>query len=82
MATTGLVALTGGLFLVRRTSIEGLDRTIGRSILCFGTGLVALAASLTLRVTLPAFVLVGSGLVSSAYPDAILQSRSIQGKDG
>ncbi len=75
MAATGLGALAGALYLARRPTLKGLDLAIGRSVLCFGIGLFALAASPTMWLTVPALLVIGFGLVSSlAGANTLLQS--------
>ena len=75
MAATGIGALCAALYLARRPTVEGLDGAIGRSVLCFGTGLLALAASPTMWLTVPALMVVGFGMVSSlAGTNTLLQS--------
>jgi MFS family permease len=75
MAATGIGALCAALYLARRPTVEGLDGAIGRSVLCFGAGLLALAASPTMWLTVPALMVVGFGMVSSlAGTNTLLQS--------
>ncbi len=75
MAGTGIGALTAALYLARRSTVEGLDLAIARSVVCFAMGLLALAASSTLWVSAPALFVVGFGMVSSlAGANTLLQS--------
>lgn len=75
MGGTGVGALTAALYLARRPSAQGLDGTIGRSVVCFACGLLALAASPTTWLSAAALLLVGFGMVSSlAAANTLLQS--------
>lgn len=75
MAATGVGALTAALYLARRSSVRGLDSAIGRSVVCFGMGLLALALSPTMWLSVPALLVVGFGMVSShAGANTLLQS--------
>ena len=83
MATTGVGALVGALYIARRSGIEGLDQVIARSVACFGVGLLILAASATLWISVPARLLTGGGMVSSlAGINTLLQSLAPDGLRG
>jgi MFS family permease len=75
MAATGLGALTAALLLARRNMVLGLGTSIALAVACFGTCLLALAASSILWVSLPALYAIGFGMVSSlAGCNTLLQS--------
>ncbi len=77
MASTGLGALGAALYLARRSTLEGLDVAIGRAVVCFGMGLLALAVSSALWLSLLALLVIGFGMVSSlAGANTLLQSLS------
>jgi MFS family permease len=55
--------------------VRGLGTSIALAVACFGTGLLALAASSILWVSLPALYAIGFGMVSSlAGCNTLLQS--------
>ena len=75
MAFTGIGALAAALYLARRSTVEGLDLAIARSVVCFAVGLLALSASPTVWLSAPALLVVGFGMVSSlAGANTLLQS--------
>ncbi len=77
MASTGFGALGAALYLARRSTLEGLDVAIGRAVVCFGMGLLALAVSSALWLSLLALLVIGFGMVSSlAGANTLLQSLS------
>lgn len=75
MAATGLGALTAALLLARRNRMRGLGTSITLAVACFGAGLLALAASSILWMSLLALYAIGFGMVSSlAGCNTLLQS--------
>lgn len=75
MAATGLGALTAALRLARRHTVKGLGASIALAVACFGAGLLALAASSIVWVSLLALFAIGFGMVSSlAGCNTLLQS--------
>ena len=75
MAATGLGALTAALRLARRNRLQGLGASIAMAVAGFGVGLLALAASSIVWVSLAALFAIGFGMVSSlAGCNTLLQS--------
>jgi len=75
MAATGAGALTAALLLARRSRIQELGTPIALSVAGFGVGLLALASSSILWVSLAALYAIGFGMVSSlAGCNTLLQS--------
>lgn len=75
MAATGLGALTAALRLARRHTVKGLGSSIALAVACFGAGLLALAASSIVWMSLLALYAIGFGMVSSlAGCNTLLQS--------
>lgn len=63
LGATGLGAVVGALYLASRATVIGLGRIISFGAGLFGLGLIAVAASATLWVTLPLMFFVGLGLM-------------------
>lgn len=75
MAATGTGALAAALRLARRGTLDGLGEAIARAVALFGLGLLGLAASTSLWLSMAALIVVGFGLVSSlAATNTLLQS--------
>jgi MFS family permease len=75
MGATGLGALAAALRLARRPSIQGLGSSIARALVLFSGGLLALAASQTLWVSVLALIAAGFGMVSAfAGSNTLIQS--------
>jgi MFS family permease len=75
MASTGLGALAGALFLASRTSVWGLGRVIVIAAAGFGLALIAVAASRVLWLTIPFLVCAGLGMmVQMAASNTVLQT--------
>lgn len=83
MAATGVGALAAALRLARRQTLLGLKTSIAKSATLFGVGLLALAASQTLWVSMAVLVVIGFSMVSSlAGTNTILQSLAPDGLRG
>ena len=83
MAATGIGALTAALRLARRNTVRGLKTSIAKAVTLFGLGLLALAVSQTLWLSLLILVVVGFSMVSSlAGTNTILQSLAPEGMRG
>jgi MFS family permease len=75
MAATGVGALAGALRLARRGTVRGLGTAIAAAVTLFGCGLLAIAASTTLWISIPALVAIGFGMVTGlAGTNTLLQS--------
>ncbi|MEW6542719.1 MAG: MFS transporter [Nitrospirota bacterium] len=75
MAATGIGALGAALRLARRRTVHGLGAAIAAATGLFGLGLLALAASTDLWLSIVALLLIGFGMVSSlAGVNTLLQS--------
>jgi MFS family permease len=75
MTASGLGALTGALYLASRRSILGLGRVIVLGVVLFGTGLMALALSRVLWLSLLLMLVTGAGMmVQMASSNTILQT--------
>ncbi len=75
MAATGIGALAAALRLARRGTVRGLGASIARAVTLFGLGLLVLALSSHLWLSLLALVAIGFGMVSSlAGCNTLLQS--------
>ena len=83
MASIGLGALSGALFLASRRTVVGLGKIIGGSTLCLGTSLVLFGLSHSLWLSLPLMVLTGFGMmVAMAASNTILQTIVTEEKRG
>jgi MFS family permease len=84
MAATGIGALVAALRLARRNTVRGLGSSIARAVALFGLGLLVLASSSHLWLSLLALVAIGFGMVSSlAGCNTLLQSlapESLRGR--
>jgi predicted MFS family arabinose efflux permease len=65
IASFGLGALTGAVYLASRSTVVGLGRAIGFSTLLYGSSLVAFAFSRTLPLSLPLLLLAGTGFMTA-----------------
>lgn len=75
MAATGVGALAGAFQIARRGTVRGLGSYIAVAVVLYGAGLLALAYSTTLWISLPALVAVGFGMITSlAGTNTLLQS--------
>lgn len=75
MATAGVGALAGGLYLASRASVLGLGRVITVAAITFGVGLVAFSFARTVWLACVPLVLVGGGFVLQlAGSNTILQT--------
>lgn len=75
MAATGAGALAGAFRIARRGTVRGLGSYIAGAVVLYGAGLLALAFSTTLWISLPALVAVGFGMITSlAGTNTLLQS--------
>lgn len=83
MAATGVGALTAALRLARRSTLLGLKTSIAKAVALFGSGLLALALSQTLWLSMLILVIVGFSMVSSlAGTNTMLQSLAPEGMRG
>jgi MFS family permease len=83
MAATGVGALTAALRLARRSTLLGLKTSIAKAVTLFGSGLLALALSQTLWLSMLILVIVGFSMVSSlAGTNTMLQSLAPEGMRG
>lgn len=84
MGATGVGALAGALQIARRGTVRGLGQAIAVSVMLFACGLLALAASTTLWISMPALLAIGFGMISSlAGTNTMLQSlapESLRGR--
>ncbi len=75
MAATGAGALAGAFRIARRGTVRGLGSYIAGAVVLYSAGLLALAFSTTLWISLPALVAVGFGMITSlAGTNTLLQS--------
>lgn len=75
IASAGLGAICGALYLGSRRSLLGLDRVVGIAPLLLGAGLICLGLSPWLGLSLPLLVVIGAGqMVQMAGTNTILQS--------
>lgn len=83
MAATGVGALSGALWLARRQTLRGLKTSIAKAVALFGAGLLALAASQTLWLSMLILVVIGFCMVSTlAGTNTMLQSLAPEGLRG
>lgn len=75
MAATGVGALAGAFQIARRGTVRGLGSYIAGAVVLYGIGLLSLAYSTTLWISIPALVAVGFGMITSlAGTNTLLQS--------
>jgi len=75
MASIGIGALTGALFLGSRANIDKLEQCIFVSAGIFGLGLIAFSLTHTLALSIPALMITGFGMmVQMAASNTMLQS--------
>lgn len=75
MAATGVGALAGAFQIARRGTVRGLGSYIAGAVVLYGVGLLSLAYSTTLWISIPALVAVGFGMITSlAGTNTLLQS--------
>jgi len=75
MAATGIGALIGALRLAGRNTVRGLKTSIAKAVTLFGIGLLALALSSTLWLSMLTLIVIGFSMVSSlAGTNTMLQS--------
>jgi MFS family permease len=75
MATSGVGALGGALYLASRRSVLGLGRAMAVATAVFGAGLVAFGLSRSLALSLAVLPVVGAGfMVEMASTNTILQT--------
>jgi MFS family permease len=65
IASFGLGALTGAVYLASRSTVVGLGRAIAFSTLMYGAGLVAFALSRSLYLSMPLLLLAGTGYMTA-----------------
>jgi MFS family permease len=83
MASMGVGALGGAMYLAARESIRGLGRTIAIAAGVFGGGLIALSLSRTLWLSLAMMTVTGFGMiVQMASSNTILQTLVDEDKRG
>jgi MFS family permease len=83
VTAAGLGALSAGLYLASRRSVLGLGRVIVAGVLLFGTGLMAVAMSRLLWLSLPLLVVTGAGMMAQmASSNTILQTIVEESKRG
>ena len=75
IAATGVGALAAAFQIARRGTVRGLGSYIAGAVVLYGVGLLSLAYSTTLWISLPALVAVGFGMITSlAGTNTLLQS--------
>lgn len=75
ISSAGAGALVGALYLARRRSVRGLGRVIGWAPSVFGAGLIVMALSQRLWLTLAVMPVIGLGLmVQMASTNTVLQT--------
>jgi len=83
MASAGVGALTGALFLASRRSVLGLGRLIPTAATIFGFGLIAFALSRVIWLSAALLVLIGFGMiVQMASSNTIIQTIVEEDKRG
>lgn len=82
-AAAGAGALTGALWLASRPSVLGLGRVIVTGAVAFGGGLMVLAVSRSLWLSLPTLVVTGAGMmIALASCNTVLQTIVDEDKRG
>jgi MFS family permease len=75
MAATGAGALVGAFQIARRSTVRGLGSYIAKAVILYGVGLLALAFSTTLWISIPALIAIGFGMITSLTgTNTLLQS--------
>jgi MFS family permease len=75
MAATGAGALAGAFQIARRSTVRGLGSYIAAAVILYGIGLLALAFSTTLWISIPALIAIGFGMITSLTgTNTLLQS--------
>ncbi len=75
MAATGAGALAGAIQIARRGTVRGLGTYIAQAVALYGAGLLVLASSVTLWISLAALIAIGFGMMTSlAGTNTLLQS--------
>ncbi|HEX9284085.1 MAG TPA: MFS transporter [Nitrospirales bacterium] len=75
MAATGAGALAGAFQIARRSTVRGLGSYIATAVILYGVGLLALAFSTTLWISIPALIAIGFGMITSLTgTNTLLQS--------
>lgn len=75
MAATGAGALAGAFQIARRSTVRGLGSYIATAVILYGMGLLALAFSTTLWISIPALMAIGFGMITSLTgTNTLLQS--------
>lgn len=83
MAATGLGALSGALALAMRSTVTGLGRVIVNAAAIFGIGLIGVALSRSLPLTLGLLMLAGFGMMTQmASSNTVLQTLVDDDKRG
>jgi MFS family permease len=83
MASSGLGALAGALYLASRKSVVGLGKTIALAAGTFGVGLIAFGMSRTLWVSLAVIPVIGFGMITTfASTNTVLQTLADDDKRG
>jgi MFS family permease len=83
MASSGLGALGGALYLASRRSVLGLGRVTAGASFAFGVGLVAFSRSHWLALSLPLLVLTGAAMMMQmAATNTLLQTLVDEDKRG
>ncbi|HEX7078485.1 MAG TPA: MFS transporter [Candidatus Eisenbacteria bacterium] len=83
MASSGLGALSGALYLATRRTVLGLGRVIAFAAGGFGIGLAAFSLSRTIWLSIPLMALCGlSGIVMMASSNTVLQTLTDDDKRG
>jgi MFS family permease len=83
MASTGVGALVGTIYLAARNSVVGLGKRIPLAAACFGVGLIGFSFSRHMLLSLPLIAVAGFGMmVSMASSNTILQTIAEEDKRG
>jgi len=83
VASSGVGALAGTLFLAMRKSVLGLGRVINAALLMFGSGLVAFSFSHSVMLSMALLVFVGFGMIAAmASCNTIVQTIVEEEKRG
>ena len=83
MAAAGAGAVAGALWLASRPSVLGLGRVMVVTSLSFGVGLMLLALSRTLWISLPLLLVTGAGMmITLASSNTLLQTIVDEDKRG
>jgi MFS family permease len=83
MASGGVGAVGGALWLASRRSVLGLGRVILVAAICFGTGLIVFASSHWLWLSMPVLAITGGALmIQLASSNTVLQTLAPEDKRG